>query len=229
MSKKIITIQAINLHSALTQAGIEAELEYWDGHKHIDICIPASKIYIEVDGMQHLTNPNQIARDFIRDHYSDVDGFNTLHIPNSVIEEDLNKVVSAIKKVVTKMKLTHFNEKEVSFIESTEVKEGVVCDVYEFKNDVSRDLGVVRVGKGCKTPKQLVIDGEKTIEIHKSGKGLLTVTDVEGETQVYEFPSHTNEVEVKVGEIMQWNAVEDLEFYEVCYPPYKDGRFKSCD
>ncbi|MFT5036696.1 MAG: very-short-patch-repair endonuclease [Candidatus Azotimanducaceae bacterium] len=103
MAKKIITEQAKSLHSALVSEGIKAELECWDGHKHIDICIPTSKIYIEVDGMQHLTNPDQMARDFIRDHYSDEDGFNTLHIPNSVVESDLEKVVRAIKKVVNKI------------------------------------------------------------------------------------------------------------------------------
>jgi uncharacterized protein YqfB (UPF0267 family) len=53
--------------------------------------------------MHHFTNPDQVARDFIRDHYSDADGFNTLHIPNSVVETELHKVVSAIKKVVAKM------------------------------------------------------------------------------------------------------------------------------
>lgn len=102
MAKKIITEQSKKLHSALVDEGIEAELECWDGHKHVDICIPSSKIYIEVDGMQHFTNPDQMARDFIRDHYSDDDGFSTLHIPNVVVETDLHKVVKAIKKVVTR-------------------------------------------------------------------------------------------------------------------------------
>jgi uncharacterized protein YqfB (UPF0267 family) len=103
MARKIITKQAKDLHSALVSEGVEAELECWDGHKHVDICIPSSKMYIEVDGMHHFTNPDQVARDFIRDHYSDADGFNTLHIPNSVVETELHKVVSAIKKVVAKM------------------------------------------------------------------------------------------------------------------------------
>ncbi len=106
MAKKIITEQSKKLHSALVEQGIDAQLECWDGHKHVDICILPSKIYIEVDGLQHFTNPDQMARDFIRDHYSDDDGFNTLHIPNSVVEADLPKVVRAIKKVVDKMKET---------------------------------------------------------------------------------------------------------------------------
>lgn len=105
MPKKIITEQSKNLHAALLKEGIEANIECWDGHKHVDICIPSSKIYIEVDGIHHLTNPDQIARDFIRDHYSDDNGFDTLHIPNFVVEKDLDKVVKAIKKVVLNKKL----------------------------------------------------------------------------------------------------------------------------
>lgn len=110
MTKKIITEQSKMLHSALVGAGIEAKLECWDGHKHVDICIPSSKIYIEVDGIQHFTNPDQMARDFIRDHYSDDDGFSTLHIPNVVVETDLLKVVKAIKKVVYKLGTGHLDE-----------------------------------------------------------------------------------------------------------------------
>ena len=103
MTKKLITEQSEKLHSALVEAGVEAHLEHWDGHKHVDICIPESKIYIEVDGAQHLTNPSQIARDFMRDHYSDIDGFNTLHIPNEVVDNDLSRVVKAIVKLVNKI------------------------------------------------------------------------------------------------------------------------------
>lgn len=102
MAKNVVTEESKRLRTALLAQGVQAELECWDGHKHVDICIPTSKIYIEVDGMHHFTNPDQMARDFIRDHYSDDDGFNTLHIPNSVVATDLDKVVKAIKKVVEK-------------------------------------------------------------------------------------------------------------------------------
>ena len=101
MAKKIITPEAQSLCDALTNEGIQASLECWDGHKHIDICIPSAKLYIEVDGMQHFTNPDQMARDFIRDHYSDDDGFNTLRIPNQIVKDRLADVIHAIKKVVT--------------------------------------------------------------------------------------------------------------------------------
>lgn len=101
MAKRVITQQAKDLHQALVNKGIAADLEFWDGHKHLDICIPAAKLYIEVDGMHHFTNPDQMARDFIRDHYSDDEGFSTLRIPNQVVVDQLEEVVAAIENVVT--------------------------------------------------------------------------------------------------------------------------------
>jgi len=95
-----ITPEAKTLFDALIQAGIEAKLEHWDGHKHIDIFIPSAKLYVEVDGLPHLLSAKQIASDFLRDHYSDDEGFNTLRIPNVVVKENLGGVVRAILKIV---------------------------------------------------------------------------------------------------------------------------------
>lgn len=98
-----ITPEAKTLFDALIQNGVFAELEHWDGHKHIDIFIPSVKLYIEVDGMPHFTNPRQIASDFMRDHYSDDDGFHTFRIPNSVVVENLDAVVKGICTVIKKL------------------------------------------------------------------------------------------------------------------------------
>ena len=35
------------------------------------------------------------------------------------------------------------------------------------------------------------------------------------------------EVEIKVGDLVQWEATKDLVFAEICYPPYEDGRFEN--
>jgi hypothetical protein len=115
----------------------------------------------------------------------------------------------------------------VKFIESLEVKDGVVCNVYEFVNDKSKDLGIVGVQKGYKTPLQLVVSGEKTLEVFQSGLGVLTVIDQSENKHEYKFPNGQSEVKVKVGEKMQWEAFDDLVFAEICYPPYKEGRFKD--
>lgn len=124
-------------------------------------------------------------------------------------------------------KLSEYNSQPIKFIESSTVKDGVICDVYEFINDESKDLGIVNVQKGHKTPLQLVVEGEKTLEIFQEGRGVLTVIDQNEDKREYHFPSKQLEVEVKVGEKMQWEALEDLIFAEVCYPPYKEGRFKN--
>jgi very-short-patch-repair endonuclease len=100
MPKVAPTKIALSLNQALNAVGIETIIEYWDGHKHVDICIPKAKIYIEIDGVQHYTNPNQIIADFYRDQYSADAGYYTLHVPNEVVEKHAIKVARAVKKIL---------------------------------------------------------------------------------------------------------------------------------
>lgn len=87
------------LHSALLQHGIEAEIEKWDTHKHIDLSIESAGLYIEIDGDNHYTDSDTIMRDLKRDYFSNEDGYDTIHIPNSIIETKLNEVATAIAEV----------------------------------------------------------------------------------------------------------------------------------
>ncbi len=100
MSKTQPTKHAISLHNALKKVGVEAFLEYFDGHKHVDIYVPKGKIYIEIDGAHHYTSAFQIRTDFVRDHHSDDDGFHTLRIANEVVEREAIKIARAIQKIV---------------------------------------------------------------------------------------------------------------------------------
>jgi len=100
-SKHIITPQSRELYELLKSGGVNAILEYWDGHKTIDIAIPNAHIFIEVDGSQHFIDPEQIERDFKRAHFSGGDDFDTIHIPNIIIRKYLHEVADAIIKVVT--------------------------------------------------------------------------------------------------------------------------------
>jgi len=93
------TQQVLDLIGALKKRGINAEHEYSDGHKHVDIFIPDAKIYIEVDGLQHFTNPKRIISDFKRDHYSDTEGIPTLRITNQLVETHLDEIADAIAEV----------------------------------------------------------------------------------------------------------------------------------
>ena len=118
----------------------------------------------------------------------------------------------------------------VTYIETLQVKEGVECDTYSFVGDATQDLAIVRVTKGFKTPLQRILQGNKTVEGFFAGKGTLTVQTEDGTTNTYQLDANSpKEVEVTVGQLMQWTAPADtdLTFYEICDPPYQDGRFKD--
>jgi very-short-patch-repair endonuclease len=87
------------LHKALVRRGIDAKIQYPDGHKTVDIAILPAKLYIEVDGTQHSTNPKQIIKDLERDEYSRREGFSTIHVPNSVSYYHGDQVAEAIAQV----------------------------------------------------------------------------------------------------------------------------------
>lgn len=89
-----------DLADALRLRGLNVEEEHWDGHKHVDIFIPSASIYIEVDGLQHFTNPDRIEADFKRNYFSDWNNVNTIHIPNELIIEHLDSISNAIVEVV---------------------------------------------------------------------------------------------------------------------------------
>ena len=130
-------------------------------------------------------------------------------------------------------KRTHFNwhgkDLPVEFVETTAVKAGVECDVYRFVGDTMKDLGIIRAASGSSTPLQRVVGGIQTIEGFLEGSGILTTTDTDGHTQQYTYPDeHTPaEVAVIIGQTMQWQATSDLTFYEICEPPYADGRYED--
>jgi very-short-patch-repair endonuclease len=96
MGFKEPTPEALGLKTALEKLGIRVLVEVDDHHKHIDLAIPDSRINIEVDGTQHLTDPYQILSDLKRSHYSDKLGYDTVHITNHSINNDLGGIASAL-------------------------------------------------------------------------------------------------------------------------------------
>ncbi len=130
-------------------------------------------------------------------------------------------------------KLSNFGQEQalVSFMKSMTVKEGVECDVYSFDADSSKDLAVVSVSKGAKTPLQRVLSGVTTTEGFLSGKGTLSVESPDGTVETFEFDEQNQgeAVQVEIGQIMQWTAdpESELVFYEICDPPYEDGRYEN--
>jgi len=119
---------------------------------------------------------------------------------------------------------------DIAYTETMKVKEGVECDVYSFTNDKNKDLGVIRISPGMKTPLQKILKGNKTVEGSISGKGKLVITKDDGHQETFEAIPGL-EIIVNIDETMQWVAETDssLVAYEICYPPYEDGRYQNLD
>jgi len=90
------TKEAQDLKLALEKRGVLVYVELDDGYKHIDLAIPRAKLNIEVDGIKHLTDPNQILADLSRGYYSHKNGYNTMHIPNEMIHSHLKEISEAL-------------------------------------------------------------------------------------------------------------------------------------
>lgn len=90
------TIEALHLKAALERRGVLVYLELNDGHKHIDLAIPRAHINVEVDGIKHLIDPKQIVSDLARGYYSHKEGYDTMHIPNEMINRHLKEISDAL-------------------------------------------------------------------------------------------------------------------------------------
>ena len=93
---KVPTTEADALKKALEDRGVKVYVELHDGFKTIDLAIPKAKINIEVDGIQHLTDPKQILADLGRGYYSHKNGYNTMHIPNEMVRLHLEEIADAL-------------------------------------------------------------------------------------------------------------------------------------
>jgi peptide-methionine (R)-S-oxide reductase len=93
------TPYAQRLKKYLQKLGLKVEEEVYDGHKHIDLSIDSAKLDIEVDGVHHLTDAQQIITDFKRSDYSREDGYETIHVHNVDLKHDATAIASAIAEV----------------------------------------------------------------------------------------------------------------------------------
>jgi very-short-patch-repair endonuclease len=90
------TKEATNLKEALERRGTKVYIELDDGFKHVDLAIPRAKLNIEIDGIQHLTDPKQVVADLARGYFSHKNGYDTMHIPNEMINKHLQEIADAL-------------------------------------------------------------------------------------------------------------------------------------
>ena len=120
-------------------------------------------------------------------------------------------------------KYKEFLWEKINFVSSDEVKEWVVCDVYDFESDNTKDLWIIYVKKWYSTPKQKILKWAKTINWFISWKWKFILNWKE----YYCDEINKNKFDLKIWDIMQWKADEDLVFYEICFPKYEDWRYKN--
>lgn len=94
------TKEAVKLATELTKLGYYAELEKYDGYKHIDIAIVKAKTNIEIDGSYHNYKANAALQDLKRTFYSLEKGYITLRIPNSLVKYRLTETVNYLDKIL---------------------------------------------------------------------------------------------------------------------------------
>lgn len=118
------------------------------------------------------------------------------------------------------------------FVETVIENDTVKCDVYSVEGDDSKDLGIIRIDIGGNTPLQKVLEGERTVEGLVSGKGKLLIHRASGETEIHLVGGWNKQefsIDIGIGDKMQWHADSDSELvaFEVCIPPYGDGRYEN--
>ncbi|MEE1945072.1 DUF559 domain-containing protein [Pedobacter sp. KR3-3] len=96
----VSTVETISLYFELKARNVPAQLEKYDGYKHIDIAIPEARVNIEVDGGHHNYNSKQALSDLKRTYHSFLKGFLTLRIPNSLIKHHLEETADHITEML---------------------------------------------------------------------------------------------------------------------------------
>lgn len=101
-TKQEASFFAAKLYFALRIREIPAELEKFDGFKHIDIAVPKARLNIEVDGVHHNFDNIQAMKDLKRTSYSLLKGYNTIRIPNSLVyrDNDLEETADILTELI---------------------------------------------------------------------------------------------------------------------------------
>jgi len=97
-------LEAVQLFYALKEAGANPMLEWWDGHKSVDIAISRVKLNIEIDTDYQLITHEQAIQDLEEAMHSFKNGFTTIRIPHIVIKYYLKDTVNNILGIIQGLK-----------------------------------------------------------------------------------------------------------------------------
>lgn len=82
------------LGEELRKLNITFQYEYPVRKKHVDIGLPEARILIEIDGPCH---KGKTGKDFVRDMYSQMQGYKTFRFSNNEVQQDPQRIASFIQ------------------------------------------------------------------------------------------------------------------------------------
>lgn len=100
-SSKYTTKPHLLLYLRLRQLGANPLLNYFDGHKTVDIAIAAAHLHLEVDGIHH-HDPYQAISDLKRTIYDLETDIVTIRIPNALVKYDLFGCADQLLKIINR-------------------------------------------------------------------------------------------------------------------------------
>ncbi|OQD43307.1 hypothetical protein [Croceivirga radicis] len=97
-------LEAVQLYYALKEAGANPMLEWWDGHKSIDIAISRVKLNIELETEYQMITHEQAINDLEDAMHSFKNGFTTIRVPSIVVRYYLADTVRNILGIMEGLK-----------------------------------------------------------------------------------------------------------------------------
>jgi very-short-patch-repair endonuclease len=117
-----ITEEQKRLYLALKAKNWEPELEYEDHYaegkyKTVDIAILSARLFIEVNGSQHVEDCKQLKKDLWRSHFSFNKGFLTLSVFNKAINTtEFHRIVNVIDRIAKERKRQIIEQEKTELI-----------------------------------------------------------------------------------------------------------------
>lgn len=133
--QKTVTPESVKLSKALRELEVEHQLEAYDGHKHVDVAIDRARLYIELDGSQHVLTSKQLIADFERDKHSRKDGYDTIRVANTACtNKNIYRLANSIKTLALK------REAELREAENSLTVAGIVKSMIKTAVKLSKKL-----------------------------------------------------------------------------------------
>lgn len=89
-------LEAVQLYYGLKEAGAAPMLEWWDGHRSVDIALSRVRLNLEIDTEYQMFTCDQVLNILEERMYSFKESFTTIRIPHMLIRQCLPDTIDAV-------------------------------------------------------------------------------------------------------------------------------------